>query len=519
MKTGSTKAMAFRSEDRFSYLWLLLGGAGLLFSNGVTLAPVAAWVGPLLMVRFLRTQKALPGLLIGYAVNAAAFFVQWQPAFQDAGAMFSLYAAAFGLIVYLPYVVDRLLRPRVPGFAGSLILPLAWVAVEYLLHLVLPLGTFFSMAYTQYLNLPLLQVMTITGMWGVTFLVLWFAGVVNFAWEGGFDVKRVGKGLLLYGGILFAVMLSGGARLALGSPSGETVQVSVLTTNVNKEVIPQDSDPLHQRLTDGTLTDADREALQRVMDEINNDLLERTRLQASAGSKIVTWTEYNAHVFKDKEAAFLERCRELAREANLYLVFPLITLQTDPALRPIPQQLVENKSVMITPQGEIAYEYVKHNLLIGWESEHAVRGPRQIPTIATPYGTLASVICLDMDFPGFMRLAGKQGVDIVLSGAIDGTPASRGNPMHSIMASYRAIESGFSLARGGAYAQNVAVDYQGRVLGRSDYFTARDRTATAHLPVAGTRTLYTALGDWFAFACLAALAGLAATTKIAQSKR
>ena len=138
--------------------------------------------GPLLMVRFLRTQKALVGLVIGYLINTAAFYFQWYAAFQDAGAMFSAYTAVFGLLFYLPYVADRLLRPRLPGFASTLaIVPAAWVTVETMLHLVLPLGTFFNLAYTQHSNLPLLQVMSVTGLWGVSFLVTWFAGIANYA--------------------------------------------------------------------------------------------------------------------------------------------------------------------------------------------------------------------------------------------------------------------------------------------------------------------------------------------------
>ena len=70
--------------------------------------------------------------------------------------------------------------------------------MEYALHLALPLGTFFNLAYSQYTNLPLLQVMSVAGLWAVSFLVTWFAGVANYAWEGGFDVRRVGSGVLAY---------------------------------------------------------------------------------------------------------------------------------------------------------------------------------------------------------------------------------------------------------------------------------------------------------------------------------
>jgi apolipoprotein N-acyltransferase len=197
----------------------------------------------------------------------------------------------------------------------------------------------------------------------------------------------------------------------------------------------------------------------------------------------------------------------LAREQHIYLAFPLLVLEPDVARRPTPGQPEVNKSVMVTPDGTIAYEYVKHNLLIGPESERALRGPAVIDTVGTPYGKLASVICLDMEYPDFMRLAGRQGVDIMLGGAIDGTQASKGHPLHAIMAWYRAIEEGFSLAHGGYYGQNIAVDYLGNVAGSANYYTAGDRTVVAHLPVKGTTTLYSTLGDFFPWLCIVALVG------------
>ena len=182
----SLEKSSFPLHSRWSFLWLALGFVGLAFSNGMHIIPVATWLAPVFMVRFLRTQKAFPGLFLGYVASAVAFYFEWQAAFQDAGAMFTLYTGIFGLLVFLPYVVDRLLRPAVRGFAATLILPTAWVTMEFLLHLILPLGTFFSVAYTQSIDLPLLQIMSITGLWGVTFLVVWFASVINYAWEGGF---------------------------------------------------------------------------------------------------------------------------------------------------------------------------------------------------------------------------------------------------------------------------------------------------------------------------------------------
>ena len=287
--------------------------------------------------------------------------------------------------------------------------------------------------------------------------------------------------------------------------------MAVLTTNVNKEFWPEgENTPLDEGLLAGALSTGDRQRVAQTMAEINEDLLARTREQARAGAKMVTWSEYNAGTFADAETEFLDRARQVAREEKIYLAFPLIVLEMNPAKRPSPERLVANKSVMIAPDGAIAYQYVKHNLLIGWEADRAIRGPRLINSIDTPYGRVASVICLDMDYPSFMRLAGQQGVDIVLSGAIDGTLATKGNPVHSTMASFRTIEQGFSLARAGVYGSNVAVDYQGRLLGTSGYYTANDRTVVAQLPSKGTRTIYSYIGDVFPRACLALLAALTA---------
>ena len=484
------------SHDRFSFLWLAIGTLILLFSNG-TPVPAAAWFGPIFMLRFLRDAKPVAGLIIGYFVNAGIFFFQWFPAFQDAGVMFSLYTAVFGLLVFLPYVADRLISPRVKGFVSTLVFPAAWVTVEFLSQLYLPLGTFFNLAYTQSTNLPLLQLMSITGLWGVSFLVTWFSSVVNFVWERGFDLKTSWKGTAIYAFILAAVLLGGGLRLAYFRPTGDTVRVSVLTTDIDEEPLPDDATPEYADLVAGTWSESMKQDIQRKMDEMNADLFERARVEAQAGSKIITFSEFNAQTLSDTEERVLGQAKTLAREEGIYLAFLLEVTEPDISKRQDSSIFWVNKSVMITPEGEIAYQYVKHNLLIGPETEHTVRGDRDIQFVDTPYGRLASVICLDMEYPAFMRLAALKDVDIILSGAIDGTEATNGNPLHSIMASYRTIESGFSLARAGYYGQNIAADYQGRILALANHYTAGQRTISAWLPTKGVKTIYSRFGDYF----------------------
>jgi apolipoprotein N-acyltransferase len=506
------------STDRLSFVWLAAAFLMLLFSNGFYMVPIAAWLGPVFMIRFLRGARPLKGLLAGYLVNTAVFVFAWLPAFQDAGIMFSLFTAFIGMLVYLPYVADRLISPRVKGFLSTLIFPAAWVAVEYMLHLLLPLGTFFNLAYTQNTNLPLLQIMSITGLWGVSFLVTWFSSVVNYVWEHGFDLKKAFRNAAVYVLILAAVMMGGGLRLALARPAANTVQVSVLTTNINGEPLPDAATPEYTMLVEGKLPEVEIQAIKEKMDAVNEDMFTRARTQARAGSKIITFSEFNVQAFTWDEQRVLNEAANLAREENIYLAFPFELTEPDLNKRDDPAIFQVNKSVMITPEGEIAYQYLKHNLLIGPEMEHTIRGERKILSIDTPYGRLASVICLDMEYPDFMRLAAQQNVDIVLSGAIDGTVSTKGNPLHSIMASYRTIEDGFSLARAGYYGQNIAADYQGRIIGAANHYTAGDRTVTARLPVKGVKTLYGTVGDFLPLAACALMAYFIAYAVIAGNK-
>jgi apolipoprotein N-acyltransferase len=65
-----TTAVA-NSPDRLSYLWLMIAAALFLFVYGRWSVPLAAWLAPLFLLRFVRTQRPLTGFLIAWAVRFA----------------------------------------------------------------------------------------------------------------------------------------------------------------------------------------------------------------------------------------------------------------------------------------------------------------------------------------------------------------------------------------------------------------------------------------------------------------
>ncbi len=191
-----------RISDRLSYLWLALGAALLLFSYGQWIIPLAAWLAPLFLLRFVRTTAAALWTAAGLAREVGyrcQFAQQGIVIFRTSG--YYAIIVLMSLVTLLPYLADRLLTPRLQGFVATLVFPVTFTMFEYLSSFS-PFGTLNSIANTQYGNLPLLQLVSVTGIWGITFLITWFAAVGNWAWERGFAWPRVRGGTLLYATVL-----------------------------------------------------------------------------------------------------------------------------------------------------------------------------------------------------------------------------------------------------------------------------------------------------------------------------
>lgn len=131
-----------------------------------------------------------------------------------------------------------------------------------------------------------------------------------------------------------------------------------------------------------------------------------------------------------------------------------------------------------------------------------VLGDGKVSTVQTPYGRLSSVICYDMSFLDTIRQAGQAGADVMLVPGYDW----RGiDPYNTQIATFRAIENGFSLVRQASNGLAMTVDYEGNVLAASDYFTTDPQVMVAYVPMQGVRTIYATIGDLFAWLSVAGL--------------
>ena len=504
-----------RTPDRLSYLWLALAAVLFLFVSGQWAIPLAAWLAPLFLLRFVRTQRPLTGLLLAWLVRfAGAALVPSGTILLSGIGYYAIVLILTGLTM-LPYLADRLITPRLGGFVATLVFPLAFTTFEYLISFG-PSGTINSIAYTQYGDLPLLQLVSVTGIWGITFLITWFAAVVNWVWEQHFSWSQVRGGGLLYAGVLAVVLLGGGARLALLSPQATPVRVAGLSASQAAVAAfnQQLSSATLSLLVSGKATQADRALARSAFTIVNNDLLARSQQEAATGAKIVVWPEVSptgAQVLQEDEPALIQRASALAQQAGIYLDMGLGVFLPDSGKGPF----LKDESVLLDPAGHVVWTYEKTHLVPFGEQGEIVQGNGKVPVVETPYGRLAGVICFDADYPGTMRQAGQAGADLMF---VPGDDWQAIDPYHTQVATFRAIENGFSEVREASKGLSMTVDYEGHVLAASDYFTTNQQVMVAYVPVHGVRTIYATIGDLFAWLCILGLLTLTGLA-IIQSRK
>ena len=464
--------------DSRAYLWLAIAALLGVFTFGTWTMAVAPWFHVLFSLRFMHTQPTFRGYIILSLVSMAnGVVLVWQgvlPAFFAPEILYTMIVVG-SLVDKLPYLADRLLFTRVKGLAAPLVFPLVFTAWEFIRLTNNPLGSFGSLGYSQYGNLSLMQLVSITGIWGLTFMVCWFGATVAWAWEHDFSWRQIGRGILAYGAVMGLVLLYGGSRLAFASAASGTVRIASFTAVDGRSEVSF------------SLIRKDREAFRQVTKEFHERYVEETRRQAEAGAALILWPELAGIVLGEDESNFLERVRKLAQEEDIYLVVPFFTLHSDQGRPP------ENKLLTFDPTGEIVLEHYKYG---GNIVEGSVAGDGVLQTFQAPFATVSGVICWDMDFPRTISQVGRNGADILLAPALDWLAVST---MHGQMAVFRAIENGVALVRHADNGLSVATDPYGRVLASVDHFTVSRRLMVVEVPTEGITTMYSIVGDSFAW--------------------
>ena len=489
---------------------LVLVGAGCYW---LAFAPVdcalAGWlalVPVLLAVRGESPRRAfLYGALFGFAspwlitwwlAQAVAHYFGW-------GMPLAILAmsAAYLVAVSLPFglfAAGASVLLRRDGPSVSFAVAAVWVACELFRARVIG-QPWALLGYTQHANVGLLQLASVTGIYGVSFLVaLGSAAVARaaLALREGFG-RAVGT-LVLPALVVAAVWIDGAAGLPRRSD------------------VPDDSFPVVAVQTN--LPPAFR---------WNRGYAERTLLahvRATDGAPpfdrhgLVVWPENALALYLENEPLVAAQLRTLAARQGADL------LVGGPRHE---RGHVFNSATLLTAGGRDGGHYDKQHLVAfaeapplgAPEADEADESPRAFTAGDAP-GVLRGVvpigvsICHEVIYPELIAAEAAAGAELLVNisndGWLDGGYAIASR-QHMAMASVRAIETRRYLVRAATTGVSGVVDPFGRVIDSLDSGTAGVVTAA----VAGRsgKTPYVSLGDAFAVAC-----GLAAAAALARGR-
>lgn len=482
------------------------------------LIPLAAWAGPACLLYFIRRSTIKQGLLIGWltlflSTTIALYEVVPVPIY-----ILPFFGLISGIISLLPYIADRMLYQKTGPIISTLIFPSAKVVQEWLESFGGG-GTWSSVAYTQYGQEELMQIASVAGLWGVSFIVYWFASVINTLTNNP-PAKR---SLLLYICSVSMVIIYGHFRILSAGSGNKSVKTASIAVD-HIEVLEQ----LYKDQTGETIvlpatvsqSSADFQKASKALipfienphdtifhhswqklEEVQNRLFDKTLLAANAGAKIICWSEANALTIKEKEIELIARGRKLAIEHNVYLLMSLGVILPGPMAAD--RKLIENKAILISPKGSIENVFFKNKPVLG---EPAVPGNGQVPVVATPYGRLAISICYDADFPSLIRQAGKKKADVLLLPSGDWHAI---DPYHALMAAVRGIENGFTVIRPARGGTSLVSDQYGNTVASTSFYPAGESLVIADIEVNSVVTLYTQIGDWLSWVSLIFLLAIA----------
>jgi apolipoprotein N-acyltransferase len=477
------------NNKNIRYLWLGIAAALFLFAGGRWNFTAAAWLASIFAIRFFRdSEKAGRNFLLLWVATAIPVMVSWRGAtfmsfiHPAAEAGFFFLTAPLGLI---PYIIDRVYYRRFgSSFWITLVFPVAATALDFFSSNGSPFGTFGAGAYSQRDFLPIMQIASITGLWGITFVISWFASLATYVWEKGFKIDR----FALTSACLLILILGLGVGRTLLSPQPEqTVQIAGFSLPNGK---------LSEML--GQLQLQDESVFHQAVNELHTQELNQIRVLAEQGAEIVSLQEGAGMGYPNQVAKLLADAAVIAKETEIYIVLPTFTVGIE---KP------ENVVHIIDPNGNIVLEHVKYG---GTQFEGSLTGSSELQTVDTPYGRLSAIICWDADFPNVLRQAGEKNVDLLFVPSSDWLAVK---DIHAGMAAFRAVENGMSIYRQTGSGVSSVTDAFGRTINRVDVFEEDSTGNFAAIqmvttPIGSVDTLYPMIGDVVGNVMLVALGGL-----------
>lgn len=409
-------------------------------------------------------------------------------------AYLALYFGIFGVLISTSI--------KQPTFYSLLFIPSAWVLFEYIRSYLFTGFPWALLGYSQYANLPVIQVADIAGAWGVSFLTMMVNAAVYSV--SGLRFAAIGKRpryLLLPILCLIFTLIYGYYQLSRSSlpASRSPLKISVVQGNIPQAL------KWHS---------ASREFIMERYLGLTDEL------KASAPDLII-WPEASLPVVAEDEPAYFERLIRYTETMATPLLFGAVTKRDG---------IYYNSALLLSKEGKLLERYDKLHLVPFGEYIPFRNTFRFLESIV-PIGDIAPgedytifyfqpreltqagsykfgvLICFEDIFPELARGFVKRGAEFLVNITNDAWFGKTTEAYQHLAASvFRAVENRVYLVRAANTGVSGFIDPHGRIIslvknaGEEAIFTAGH--ATQEIFPQREPTFYGRYGDFFVGVCL-----------------
>ncbi len=508
----------------FSAFLYVISLPSFLFLEGI---PLLAWVCmvPVLYAVFTngRFWGAFYGVFFGVVQTMLANY--WLGTFSLVSLQF---ITVYYLVLYIFFMTLFVyLLPR-SLFPAAVFVPAAWVLFDFLRSLAFMGYPWAMLGVSQYPVLPLIQTASVTGIWGISFLV--YGGnalIASFTAYRG-SPEEVKRGLIGFTAVLAVVFAGGAVTLVSGSTADGAVS-GERTARV--ALVQQNTDPRKNDYREGL-----------------NALIRLTDLALPADPDLVAWSETafvpNIRRWGSMDAGTNQYTRlvhellEYLRGIDTWLLTGNddYTIGNDETGEEVRHDF--NAAVLFDEEGKRMETYHKvhlvpfteffpfreqlprmYELLLNFDVHLWTPGNERV-VFEHPEFTFSTPICFEDSFPRDVRAFVREGAEVILNLSNDFWSLTEVEAkQHFVNSLFRSVENRRPFLRSTASGVTAHVDRYGRIIETLPYYEEGVLIADISLPDPAPTTLYTRFGDWFPYLCAGIVLLLGAWSAVRREDR
>lgn len=488
-----------------SHLAAIISGIMIAFSMPGYNLNILAWFGliPLLFALKNKTPKQsfkfglITGLTIAiiifqYMFSVSIRFIGKTSIWGVFGFLFLVfyYAIWIGLISYF-YVKIVSNKKKIPFYLKLLILPSIWISIEWI-HSILLQGipwTFFFLGYSQWENPFLIQLSSIFGVFGISFIIVLCNYLVFISLEKK-TFKYAGLGIIIF----IAFNLTGFImKIQKETKTGHPIQVSILQENIDART----------RWNEAT------------GDSLANVFLSLCDQASKQDPDLIVWSETAIPWTFRVDDHLIQKALEITHPTNAGHIIGIVSeTERNP-------ENAYNSVFYFHPDGRTTERYDKTLLLSFLEAplfdwmffkllklpiyraglnKNLVPGERQ-RLMKTPYGRAGILICNESVSISPARTATKEGADFLITMSNDSWFENTIlTECHFALSRFRAVENGRDMIINSNRGFSGSISSSGKI----DKKTISDKSQCINTKIytRTTKTFYTRFGDWLPICCV-----------------